>query len=377
MKLFRHLAALVLATSLLASCTPSAPETSPDAGKTLDPVPSISNPLGECARNTFIGAALSPETGDLQALQGAQLAAEQLTSRGSFNYEIQEPTGPLEETTRAAIEDGAAAIIGPTDAEDVSQVVDAAADSQVAVLALADGDGVSSTRLFSLAMNDFRILTQTLVFMNQVVDARTVAVVRGESGDLSKAAADDLAKALSSSDLKVIEEVSFQEGGAAAALRKANASSPDMIFVQPSLGEEAAFLQTAGALELSAPLVGGPQFHDPQVVAAGGAGAEGMFVGTVWDPVSIDPINERFVAAFEDKFGAEPDVDAALGYAAVILVAGAVEEACSNDRAEVLKGLMETRDASSPLGRVSFTRTRDVIHPSVVVTVRDGAFVLP
>jgi ABC-type branched-subunit amino acid transport system substrate-binding protein len=90
---------------------------------------------------------------------------------------------------------------------------------------------------------------------------------------------------------------------------------------------------------------------------------DGVNVGVPWHVKTPESINLAFVTAFEEAYGEEPRIEAAYGYTSVLLVARAVEDACSNERAEVIAGLGDTREAPSVFGRFSLGRNGEPMHP--------------
>jgi len=82
-----------------------------------------------------------------------------------------------------------------------------------------------------------------------------------------------------------------------------------------------------------------------------------------WVLESPEGANVSFIKQFQAKFQAQPDLFAAQGYLSVFLVAAAVEDACSNDPADVLAGLTQVGQTASPMGQFTFTRDREARHP--------------
>ena len=147
---------LVLVLSLSACTTGGSEEETEPASS---PAPTVSNPLGECARNTKIGV-IYDEAQQAAFAEGMTLAADQLNSRGSFNYEpvLKGGAADLDLATAAADEFAAdeeiSAIVSTSRADTVQGAAAAAREGGVALLLAGTspdefetGDGVFSLRL--------------------------------------------------------------------------------------------------------------------------------------------------------------------------------------------------------------------------------------
>ncbi len=66
-----------------------------------------------------------------------------------------------------------------------------------------------------------------------------------------------------------------------------------------------------------------------------GKAADGLLVGSPWFIGKPTPVNEKFVAAFQKKYGKEPDQFAAQAYDALKIMAAAIEPAGAADPAKV------------------------------------------
>jgi branched-chain amino acid transport system substrate-binding protein len=93
----------------------------------------------------------------------------------------------------------------------------------------------------------------------------------------------------------------------------------------------------------------------------GAASAPLFLTAAAQAPEQLPPAGQRFVEAYRDEYGREPDPYAAYGYEAMALVLDAIERAGSEgeDRSAVLDELLATTDRDSVLGTYSIDAAGD------------------
>jgi ABC-type branched-subunit amino acid transport system substrate-binding protein len=309
---------------------------------TLSPASSVSNPLGECARNTRIGTVYD-EASEAAFEQGVTLAADQLSSRGSFNYEpvftdgAGDATQAEAATAELASDETVSAIVSTAAAGAAGPSADAARQEGVAFIAsgaspdeLRTGDGVFSLRLSARA--EIAALKQTV---RAQLGFRGVIVIRNDA-------------------------ILLQEGSG--------------YVLAPDEGQDPGAL-----LRILAGEVGPGNIVGTSIYASIDTGAlpDGVHIGVPWHVETPESINFAFVTEYEEAYGDEPTIQAAYGYTSVLLVARAVEDACSNERADVIAGLAETKDAPSVFGRFSLSPTGEPSHPMWLLQVKRGTLTPP
>jgi branched-chain amino acid transport system substrate-binding protein len=135
-------------------------------------------------------------------------------------------------------------------------------------------------------------------------------------------------------------------------------------------------LREARRQKLDAAIIGGDGWMG---VVADTAAAEGVFVGTTFTATDPRPEVQRFVAAFRERFGSTPDMEAAAGYDAMHVMARAIAGA-GTDRAAIRRYLasLTTQNAYHGLtGVIRFGPDGDPVEaPYRITRVRSGAFVL-
>ncbi|MFZ5643679.1 MAG: ABC transporter substrate-binding protein [Bacillota bacterium] len=126
---------------------------------------------------------------------------------------------------------------------------------------------------------------------------------------------------------------------------------------------------------VSVPFFAGDTMDAPEFFQVAGEAAEGTVVGSVFN--SQDPREEvkYFINNFNSKYGKMPTPEAAQGYDAVNLLAGAIEEAGSASPAEVAQKLRSFKSRPGVAGFHSFAENGDDTGDLIVKkVVKNGQF---
>jgi branched-chain amino acid transport system substrate-binding protein len=152
--------------------------------------------------------------------------------------------------------------------------------------------------------------------------------------------------------------------------------TPDVIFVAGTEGSGRAILREARRQQLRAALMGSDGWAG---IVRDTALAEGVYVGAPFTAQEPREAVQRFAAAFRQRFGREPDGNAALAYDATRLVARAVAEGggTRNGVREWLASRNATNAFPGVTGPLAFHASGDVVGKGFVMTrVRRGALVV-
>jgi branched-chain amino acid transport system substrate-binding protein len=146
----------------------------------------------------------------------------------------------------------------------------------------------------------------------------------------------------------------------------------DLIFVAGTDASGLSFLKEARRQQLTANLVGG----DGWQTLAPSSLAEGIYVGAPFSAQDPRPEVQAFVAAYQKKYNASPDGNAALAYDATKLLARAVEKVGA-DRIKIRDYLASLTDGGAyhgVTGSIRFRPDGDPIGKGIVMTrVHRGA----
>lgn len=150
---------------------------------------------------------------------------------------------------------------------------------------------------------------------------------------------------------------------------------PDLVFVAGTERSGLALLREARARNVAADFLGGDGWTGLVVDTAL---AEGALVGAPFTALDPRPAAQKFVAAYRERFGADPDGNSALAYDAVqVMAAGLREVGADRERLrDWLAGRTLERAIPGVTGAIAFLPSGDPIGKSFTMTrVRGGALI--
>jgi len=118
--------------------------------------------------------------------------------------------------------------------------------------------------------------------------------------------------------------------------------------------------------------IGGNGFNSPKLAEIAGAAADGTLVGSPWFLTKKDEVNQKFVKAYKEKYGDDPDQFAAQAYDTMYMVAKAINAAGGTEPEKLREALQKTK-SHGVMGPFSFTEGRDPADASGVVVLEMNA----
>lgn len=194
--------------------------------------------------------------------------------------------------------------------------------------------------------------------------------------------------ALSAAGVNGVDKESVQSGTTAnfaSELTRIASKHPDALVVSVLGGQAGQVMVQARQNGLNAPLLGEQNLGSSTVTQVAGAAAANTYFSTYWNPLGGSAANKAFIQAFRASYKAQPDTFAANGYAAVQVIAQAVEKAGkpSGDiqayRDKLKSILANLGKVDSIMGTGSLTMANRAAHMDAVVVhlVRNGKSVKP
>lgn len=339
-----------------------------------------------------VGAALSltgaaASYGESQK-SGLELAAEALNEKEGVTYKLtieDDQTDPKQGITvfEGFVGDGTSVIIGPTLSNTAFQSQPIAQEGSTPVLAISNtaaGITDQGDYIFRNSLTEAQVIPQTVAKAVETYGLENVIVMYSNDDAFTESGYDVMASSLEEEGITVADTLTFSKADTdfRALLTEAKAANPDAIFVSGLIEAAIPLVTQARELGLDVPIIGGNGFNNPQLMADAGDAAEGVVVGAAWNSASDNPENTEFLAAYEEKFGSQPDQFAAQAYAGLHMIDAAVRAECSAERDAIKEGLGGISDMPTVLGSISILDNRDAEHEAVVQVVKDGQFtVLP
>jgi branched-chain amino acid transport system substrate-binding protein len=383
---------LLIVTLLVAACaptptTPAAPTTAPSDA--TNPPAGLSGEVSIGAVWSLTGAAAVYGVSQKNA---AEMAVDEINASGFLGDarlklitedDTSTKEGAIAAFTKLIEQDKVLAILGPT-----------LSNSALASDPIAQGKGVivlgcSNTAGGIVEIGDYVFrdsLPESVVIPNTIKVTKAklgytkVAVMYGDDDAFTKGGYDAFVKALKDNGVEILTTETFKKGDTdfSAQLTKIKGLNPDAIIVS-ALAEEAAGIMSQGrqlGIPDSVPFIGGNGFNSPKLAQLAGPAAEGAISGAAWFVSADNPGNQAFVAAYNAKYGSNPDQFAAQAYTGVYILANAIKAAGKADSASIRAAMAKIKDLDTVLGKFSFDDTRNPVHTPIVQVVKDGKFEL-
>jgi branched-chain amino acid transport system substrate-binding protein len=153
-------------------------------------------------------------------------------------------------------------------------------------------------------------------------------------------------------------------------------ASPDAIMVPGYYTDVGLIVAQARQLGITVPIFGGDGWEAPELIQIAGADAlKDTYYSTHFSPQSTDPAAQKFVAAYEAKYGGKvPDAMAALGYDSAMVLVDAIRRAGTTAEPALRDAIAATQGFMGATGATTLDANRDASKPAVIITVKDGKF---
>jgi branched-chain amino acid transport system substrate-binding protein len=276
--------------------------------------------------------------------------------------------------------DKVSVIIGPTLSTTATAADPLAQQAKVPVLAISNTSPTGITDIGDYIWRDS--LTEAQVVPGAIKKAKAklgftnAAVLYGNDDVFTKAGYDVMKKALADEKVDVLETQTFAKPDRdySAQLTAIKAKNPQILVVSALADNAAGIVAQARQLGYSGSILGGNGFNSPGFIKNAGPAAEGVLVGTSWNSASTAPANVRFKELMQ-KRGVNPDQFTAQAYSGILIVAEAVRKAgYKTGRDDIKNAFAQVKDLDTPLGKFSFTPSRDAQHEPAVQQVKNGKF---
>ena len=271
---------------------------------------------------------------------GFQLAADEINAKGGINGNkiqlvIEDEQGKKEEGInvfkKLIFQDKVLMIFGPTLSNSMfaaGPVANAAKTVAFGTSNTANGITDIGPYIFRNSVMESDVLPVTVATAAKHYKVKQVAVIYGNDDAFTKSGYDVFKKVLEDQKIPVTTTETYVKGDVdfKAQLTKIKGTNPDAI-VCSCLAEEAAniMLQARG-LGIKAPFIGGNGFNSPKLFEISKLAGEGTFVGSPWANTNPAAVNKAFVAAYQKKYGNEPNQFAAQAYDAMYIAAAALKD---------------------------------------------------
>lgn len=177
---------------------------------------------------------------------------------------------------------------------------------------------------------------------------------------------------------QVVATLNYQSGDLdfTAQLTQIISQKPDVLFIPSYFAEGAIIMKQAKELGADFTIMGGDAMDNPKIIEIGGSAVDGFIHTTFpYDPnmKEMNTVAQKFTENWRQRFpDKEPNVNAALGYDAYMLVMDAIKRAGKVDSEAITAALAATNGFVGVTGNTSINATHDAEKPVGVVLIKEG-----
>ncbi len=319
---------------------------------------------------------------------GILLAVKEINAAGGIlgrkieatTSDTQSNPGIAKGLTTKAIDDDVFAVFGPVFSGSI--LVSMAETRRAEIPNFTGGEASSITKqgnpyIFRTSFTQDTAMPKVARYIANGLKAKTVALIY-VNNDFGKGGRESLMKALEPLNVKVIADISTDQGQIdfSAAVLKAKQSNADAIFVYSNEEESARALRELRKQGVTKPLVGETVLTSQKVIELAGDAANGAVAHVGLTVDAPNPAMRAFRAKFEKENKYISDHNGIKGYTGVYMLKAAIEKVGKFDRKAVAKALhgMKILVAQQPgvLMDVSIDANGDLDRESFLTEVRNG-----
>jgi branched-chain amino acid transport system substrate-binding protein len=330
----------------------------------------------------------------VEVLRGMLLALSEVNLAGGVNgrpLDLQVSNGRSEVARVVSLVRGASrnpsvvALLGPTlssEAVVADPVAQAAGLPVLAVSNTVPHLTAIGNYIFRIPLGDAQIIPVVLKAVQARRHPETAALLYDNVNAATAAAGEVFRSEAARFGLNIAVTETFASGTTqfTAQLSAIKAARPDVILVSALASDAVSILKqrVPAGIPAGTPIIGANGLNTPAIITGAGTAAEGVIVGTAYDPNAPTARNRHFEAAFARRYHQAPDTFAAQGYDGVYTLATALRRARTTSDRRALRAALTTLkgvpSVLSPTGHFSFSADREARMTPTVRIVRNGRF---
>ncbi|CAK0770115.1 branched-chain amino acid transport system substrate-binding protein [uncultured Gammaproteobacteria bacterium] len=322
---------------------------------------------------------------------GLELALDEINAAGGvlghpLTLIVEDSAGNKEQAINAArkliARDKVAAIIGPTLSNEMFAVGPVANERKIPIIGTsttAKGITDIGPYVFRTSLPESDVIPVTLKTAQAKFGIKRVAVMYGNDDAFTKSGYDVFKETLDKMGIEIatIETFGGKDSDFSAQLTKIKGLNVEAVVVSALVEAASGILLQARQLGIPDQIffIGGNGLNSAKLGEIAGKSADGTLVGSPWFIGKQDPMNQKFVEAFQKKSGGLPDQFAAQAYDTLHILAEALTRAGGTDSDKLRDALLETKH-TGVMGPFRFTDHRDPGSNDgvVVLLMKDGKF---
>ncbi|MGB3955273.1 MAG: ABC transporter substrate-binding protein [Brooklawnia sp.] len=325
-------------------------------------------------------------------VKGIEMAFEEINAAGGVDgkqveiVKYDNKSEPAEATTLATklmTQDDVVAIIGPATSGSFKATIPVANQNRIPVIsgsATAEDVTVSNGQLqeyaFRTCFSDSFQGTAMANFATKNRDAQTAVILKDTSSDYAKGLADNFRATFEEAGGTIVGDEGYVAGETNfnSVLTRIRGLEFDVMYVPGYYEEVGLIIKQARDLGITQPVLGGDGFDSPVLLEKAGAEAlNDVYYTNHYSSLDSDPQVQDFIAAFNEKYGEDPNAFNALGYDTAYFVADAIGRASELTGEAVAQAMEQTQNFSGVTGTFSIDpETHEPIKQALVIELQDG-----
>lgn len=208
-------------------------------------------------------------------------------------------------------------------------------------------------------------------FAADTLKAKRAAILYDLGNDYSVGLYENFVKAFEGDGREIVAVDSYATGDKNfnAQLTKIKNANPDVVYLPDYYATVALIAKQLRAQGINTPIVGADGW-DGLTAVAGDEVLNG-FYSNHYSADSTEPVVQKFVASFKEKYNKEPNSFAALGYDCVYLIRDAMV-ACGSEEASSVRDALEKTDGDYVTGHLTFDESRNPVKSAVMLELVKG-----
>ncbi len=286
--------------------------------------------------------------------------------------------------TKLITQEGVIACLGPATSGNFMATIPVAMQNGVPVISASatadngvttDAAGNVNEYVFRLCFNDsFQGVTMASFALNNL-NAKNAVIIQDKSSDYAEGLAKNFTETFVAAGGTIVAHEGYvsKDKDFNSILTSIKGKDFDVIFLPGYYQEAGLVIKQARGLGIDAPILGADGFDSPVLLELAGAEAlNDVYFSNHYSSLDEDPLVKEFIAAFVEKYNAEPNAFHALGYDLGKYIADAVERAGSVEPEAVKDALASTKGFVGVTGSFDMGADHNPIKAAVVIGLVNG-----
>ena len=325
---------------------------------------------------------------------GIQMAIDEINDNGGVldGQKIElvikdNKSDPAEATSLAEAlftEEGVVAALGPATSGNFAAVIPSAEEHGIPVISSSatadegittDKDGNVRGFVFRTCFTDSFQGKTMATFASENLDATKAVIYKDNSSDYAKGLAENFKAVFEENGGEIVAEEGYvaKDKDFNAVLTSIKNKEFDVLFVPGYYQEAGLIIKQARELGIDVPILGADGFDSPELVElAGTDAANDIYFSNHYSSLDKDPKVEEFIAAFNEKFGNDPNAFHAMGYDLGMYIADAIERAGEATSEAITEALKTTEGFTGVTGTFSVDENHNAVKAAVVIEMQGG-----